>query len=148
MRGLAVIVLVVLAGVPEGLPAQERTSNADKNSVELTVRGCLKGRELTAVSISETDQLPLLSGAVFRLSGKGEVDRSIKSANGRFVEAAGLVKKTAFAEPGFKVGGARIVIGGGQMRTDPTRNPARNSKVRIFPMDVTSLTLADGVCEK
>ncbi|MGQ0732353.1 MAG: hypothetical protein ACT4QD_01725 [Acidobacteriota bacterium] len=118
----------------------------DKNSVELVVRGCLKGRELTAESISENASLPSFSEAVFRLSGKGDLDKAIKQANGRLVEVTGLVKKNALAEPGLRLGGGRIVIGGGPVSRDPTRNPARTPSVRIFPMQVTAIALEQDPC--
>ena len=119
----------------------------DKNSIELVVRGCLKGRELTAEEISGSDELEQELGMIFRLSAKGDVGTEIKRQNGHFVEVTGLVKKTALTTPGFKIGGGRIVIGsGGPMSTDPTRNPARNPSRRIVPMDATLIEMVTETC--
>lgn len=129
-----------------GEPVVDRQAERDKNSIELVVRGCLKGRELTAEEISGSDDLEQEIGVIFRLSAKGDVNNEIKRQNGRFVEVTGLVKKTALATPGFKIGGGRIVIGGGPRSTDPTRDPARNPSRRIVPMDTTVIEMIAESC--
>ena len=118
----------------------------DKNEVELIVRGCLKGRELTADEISGHAELEKEVGVIFRLSAKGDISAEVKRHNGRRVDVTGLVKKTALATPGLRLGGGRIVIGGGPTATDPTRNPARNPQSRMIPMDVTSLEVVAEAC--
>jgi hypothetical protein len=135
MAGLAVWCLVPgVAGHAQG-----------KGDVELVVRGCLKGRELTAIDIAGSDDLVNQVGAVFRLSAKGDVEKTIKSLNGRLVDITGHVKKTALASQGFKLGGGRVVIGSSPMSTDPTRDPARSPSARIYPMQAT---LAAEIAEK
>ncbi len=118
----------------------------DKGELELVVRGCLKGRELTAVDISGAEDLASPSGAVFRLSAKGDVETAVQQHNGQLVAVTGLVKKTALAEPGLRIGGARIVVGGGQMNTDPTRDPTRNPQRRVYPMQATTVSLVAERC--
>ena len=119
---------------------------ADKNSIELVVSGCLKGRELTADDIAGSAELANAVGTMFRLSAKGQVNDEIKRQNGHRVEVTGLVKKTSLAEPGLKLGGGRVVIGGSPMSGDPTKNPARNSQRRIVPMDVTAVEMLAETC--
>ena len=118
----------------------------DKNSIEVVVRGCLKGRELTADEISGSDALANEVGMLFRLSAKGQVSDEVKKQNGHRVEITGLIKKSALAEPGLKLGGGRVVIGGSPMSTDPTKNPARNPQRRIVPMDVTLVEMIAETC--
>jgi hypothetical protein len=118
----------------------------DKNSIEVVVRGCLKGKELTADEISGSDALANEVGMLFRLSAKGQVNDQIKQQNGHRVEVTGLVKKTALAEPGLKLGGGRVVIGGSPMSSDPTKNPARNPQRRIVPMDATMVEMLAETC--
>lgn len=133
--------VAALAAVP--LTAQR---TPDKNEVELVVRGCLKGRELTGEEISGHAELEKEAGVVFRLSAKGDLNTEMRQHNGRLVEITGLVKKTALATPGMKLGGGRIVIGGGPTATDPTRNPARNPQNRMIPMDVSAIQMISETC--
>ena len=142
---LSVVALLLLVGKPVVCFQAER----DKSSIELVVRGCLKGRELTADDISGSDDLEQEVGMIFRLSAKGEVGNEIKRQNGHLVEVTGLVKKTALATPGLKIGGGRIVIGGGGPASrDPTRDPARNPSRRIVPMDTTQIELISESCPR
>ena len=140
LTGVAVALLI-------GEPLTDLQTERDKNSIELVARGCLKGRELTAEEISGHDELAQEVGLLFRLSAKGDVNDEIKRQNGHLVEVTGLVKKTALTTPGFKIGGGRIVIGGGgPTARDPTRDPARNSSRRIVPMDVTAVRMIAESC--
>ena len=141
----SLVVLLFLIVVTPAQPAATPQDSPDKNSIELVVRGCLKGRELTADRISGSDVLANEVGMLFRLSAKGQVNDEIKRQNGHRVEITGLVKKTALAEPGFKVGGGRVVIGS-PMTTDPTKNPARNPQRRIVPLDVTEVEMLAETC--
>ena len=139
--------LVLLAGVlcVDAAPfALQRAPN--KNEVEIVVRGCLKGRELSGDEISGHDDLAKETGIVFRLSAKGEVEGQVKQHNGRAVEVTGLVKKTSLATPGMKIGGGRVIIGAGPVAGDPTRNPARNPQNRLIPMDVSSIEVVAETC--
>jgi hypothetical protein len=146
---ILVVIVSVLSGLLMVEPAATQESSRDKDSVELVARGCLKGRELTAEEVSGGDDLDLTGGLIFRLSAKGDVERDVKRQNGHLVEVTGLVKKTALATPGFKIGGGRIVIGGGGPASrDPTRNPARNPSRRIVPMETTLIELISESCPR
>lgn len=141
------LVLSVAAALVIG-DASSRPVEPDKDSVELIVRGCLKGRELTADAISGHADLEGEVGMIFRLSGKGAVGQEIKQHGGHVVDVTGQVKKTALATPGFKLGGGRIVIGsGGPMSTDPTRNPARNPSRRMVPMEISAIAMVSESCD-
>jgi hypothetical protein len=118
----------------------------DKSEVELVVRGCLKGRELSGDEISGHEDLEKETGIVFRLSAKGDVESQVKQHNGHAVEITGLVKKTSLVTPGIKIGGGRVIIGAGPVAGDPTRNPARNPQNRMIPMDVSSIEMVAESC--
>jgi hypothetical protein len=122
-------------------------SAPDKATTELIIRGCLDRRNLTAFEISSGETLPSLTGGLFRLSAKGDIAKEIKEQHGRLVSVTGLVRNTALVEPGIKVGGARVVIGSGPMATDPTRDPMRNPRPRIYPMDVTAIARVADTCD-
>ncbi len=142
------LALSVAAALLIGHADPSRPVEPDKDSVELIVRGCLKGRELTAEAIAGNADLENEVGMIFRLSGKGAVGQEIKQHGGHLVEVTGQVKKTALATPGFKIGGGRIVIGsGGPMSTDPTRNPARNPSRRMVPMEVSVIAMVSESCD-
>lgn len=143
-RGITYSLLAIMV-MPTWSAAASQDS-PDKNSIEVVVRGCLKGKELTADEISGSDALANEVGMLFRLSAKGQVNDQIKQQNGHRVEVTGLVKKTALAEPGLKLGGGRVVIGGSPMSSDPTKNPARNPQRRIVPMDVTMVEMLAETC--
>lgn len=146
-RGRAILVLLLFTTPPIGVRDLTAAQDSpDKNSVELVVRGCLKGREVTADEISGNPDLETESDVIFRLSARGEVNNDMKRHNGRLIVVTGLVKKTALATPGFKIGGGRIVIGAGPMSTDPTRNPTRNPPRRLIPMDASSIELVAEAC--
>lgn len=141
------IYLTVLTALLSGESVVGVQDPPDKNSVELIVRGCLKGREVTADQISGSDDLANETGMIFRLSAKGDLSNEIKRQNGRFIEVTGRVKKTALATPGLKLGGGRIVIGAGPVTQDPTRNPARNPSRRMVPMDITAIDMLRESCQ-
>ena len=134
------VIVVLLASTWLLSGSANAAQNApDNNSIELVVRGCLKGREVAADQVSGLDELRNETGMIFRLSAKGEVNNAMKRQNGRYIEVTGRVKKTALASPGLKLGGGRIVIGGGPVAQDPTRNPARNAANRMVPMDASAI---------
>jgi hypothetical protein len=139
--------LLGIVALLAGGAVDARQQPIDKNSIELIVRGCLKGREVTADDVSGSDGVEIEMGTIFRLSAKGDLSDDLKRHNGQVVIVTGLVKKTALAKPGFRLGGGRIVIGGGgSAGHDPTRDPARNSTRRLIPMDVSAIDVISESC--
>lgn len=86
-----------------------------KDSIQLVVIGCLKGRVLAVSDVRQEDTQsgPIVRARSFRLAGKKDVMSEVKREDRHLVEVTGLVKKSALMEPGIKVGKG-IVIGGGQ----------------------------------
>jgi hypothetical protein len=85
-----------------------------KDSIMLTVTGCLKGRVLAVSDVRQEDTQsgPIVKSKSFRVSGKKEVMKDVKDNDGHLVDVVGIVKKSALIEPGIKVGN-RVTIGGG-----------------------------------
>ena len=110
MKWLVPIVAFVCAA-PN--PFQERP-RIPKDSIEIHVIGCLKGRLLKASDIRyvDTQTGPDVASRSFRLAGSREVMRDVKQQDGRLVEATGLVKRSALDDRGVKVGGQVTVEGG------------------------------------
>ena len=135
-----------LSAAPQQTPQEERPK-IPKDSAEVLVHGCLKGRVLAADQARKTDveSGPPLTKHTFRLAGKKDMMKAVKDADGQLVEITGLVKKTDLASPpGLKIGGTRVVVGGGYGSSDPNRRPDPAEGVVV--MDVTSVRLAGGTC--
>jgi hypothetical protein len=136
---------LMLSAAPQ-TPQQERPK-IPKDSAEVVVHGCLKGRVLAADSARKTDveSGPPLTKHTFRLAGKKDMMRTVKEADGQLVEVTGLVKKNDLASPpGLKIGNTRITVGGGYGSSDPNRRPDPAEGVVV--MDVTSVRVAGGSC--
>ena len=135
---------------PAALLAQEATQETKripKDSVEVTARGCLKGRVFTGTGQPEGEGVvrgPDVTGRHFRVSGPRDVMNVVKQNDGHLVEIVGIVRRNALDDPGvgLKVGGARVVVSGG---SDPTRMNAPGSVGGGVPtMDLTAVRyLAD-----
>jgi hypothetical protein len=96
---------------------QEERPNVPKDSLLVTVTGCLKGRVLKASDVRQEDTTsgPIVRGHSFRISGKKEVMKLVKEDDGQRVQISGLIRKSALMEPGVKFKGGRVVVGGGTM---------------------------------
>jgi hypothetical protein len=112
MMTLALVVALGLTGAQE--TPQERPK-VPKDSIQLVVTGCLKGRVLAVSDVRQEDTQsgPIVRARSFRLAGKKDVMKDVKDQDGHLVDVTGLVRKSALIEPGVKIG-KRVVIGGGQ----------------------------------
>jgi hypothetical protein len=127
--------------------AQE-TKSIPKDSVEVTARGCLKGRVFTGTGQPEGEGVvrgPDVTGRHFRVSGKREVMNAVKQNDGHLVEVVGIVRRAALDNQGvgLKVGGARVVIAPGG---DPTRMNAPAAAPSVPTMDLTSVRYLSDRC--
>jgi hypothetical protein len=132
------------------LPQQEERKPPPKDSTELTVTGCLKGRVLTPAELPDTERRgPNVEGKTFRLAGPREVMDEVKKHDRHFVEVVGLVKTNALAPGpgGFNVGRTRVTIGAPPIGSDPTRmDPHRDPSYNVIVMDATSVRFLSDVC--
>jgi hypothetical protein len=114
-----------------------------KDSIELTVIGCLKGRVLKTVERRSTDveSGPHVGERTFRLAGKRDVMDEVKRHNGHLVEVVGVVKRSDLDDRGLKVGPATI-NGGAPTSGRGIPSPAEDVAV----MDATSVRLRSSSC--
>ncbi len=117
-----------------------------KDSIQLVVIGCLKGRVLAVSDVRQEDTQsgPIVRARSFRLAGKKDVMSEVKREDRHLVEVTGLVKKSALMEPGIKVGKG-IVIGGGQpVAGSGGARPAPSEYLPV--LDVASVRLRSTSC--
>jgi hypothetical protein len=136
---LIVFGLVTQQETPPNRPA------VPKDSIELVITGCLKGRLLAVSDVRRPDveSGPDIRAKSFRLAGKGDVMNDVKRENHHLVEVTGLVKRSALTEPGIKIG-KRITIGGGPPVTGTGTAPSPSEFVPV--LDISSLRLRSTSC--
>lgn len=128
------------------LAGQEK--KVPKDSVELVVQGCLKGRVLAIVDPQEVHgpvRGPNLAGRSFRLAGKKDTMQLVKRYDKQLVEVAGLVKQNdvAPADPGFRAGPTRVIIGAPSQAGTAGRPPTGPG---MAVMDTLSVRLLSESC--
>lgn len=135
---LVALSLAVLQETPQEKP------KVPKDSVELTVIGCLKGRVLRTVENRQVDveSSPYVGARSFHLASKKPVTEQIKKEQGHLVEVTGLVKRSSLDDKGVTVG--RVAMGGGSpvAGTRSMPNPADN----VIVMDVSSVRMRASTC--
>jgi hypothetical protein len=125
---------------------QEERPKVPKDSLLVTVTGCLSGRVLKASDVRQEDTSsgPIVRGHSFRVAGKKEVMKIVKEDDGQRVEVTGLIRKSALMEPGVKFKGGRVVVGGGTMAsgTGSLPDPAEN----VLVLDAWTVQALGGSC--
>ena len=125
---------------------QEEKPKVPKDSVLVTVTGCLKGRVLKAADVRQPDTTsgPVIRNSAFRLTGKKDLMKVVKENDERRVEVMGLIRKSSLMEPGVKFKGGRVVVGGGTMAsgTNSMPDPADN----VLVLDAWSVQALGGSC--
>jgi hypothetical protein len=125
---------------------QEEHRKVPKDSVLVTVTGCLKGRVLRASDVRQPDTTTgiVIRNHSFRLSGKKDVMQTVKEDDGQRIEVTGLIRKSSLIEPGIKFKGGRVVVGGGtsggSMSSLP--DPAEN----VVVLDIETMQSLGGSC--
>lgn len=125
----------------------EERPRVPKDSVELVVTGCLKGRVLAVSDVRQTDTQsgPIVRARSFRLAGKKDIMKDVKDHDGHLVDVTGLVRKSALLEPGVKVGKG-IVIGGGQPVAGSGGRPVPTPSEIVPVLDVASVRQRASSC--
>lgn len=150
LRLVLASVLAATAGAAAPLAAQqEEKPKVPKDSVEVIVLGCVKGRVLTAADVRQPDVSsgPIVRQRAFRLAGKKDLMKDVKANDGQRVEITGLIKKSALAERGMKFKGGRVVVGGGSGSMNPggtSHGPDPSENVVV--MDVETVRSMGGSC--
>jgi hypothetical protein len=127
--------------------AQE-TKPIPKDSVEVTARGCLKGRVFTGTGQPEDEGVvrgPDVTGRHFRVSGPKAVMNVVKQNNGHLVLVVGIVRRAALDDQGvgLKIGGARVMVSPGG---DPSRMNSTATAPSVPTMDLTTVQYLSDKC--
>jgi hypothetical protein len=139
----------LLAATPFALPGgqQEERPKVPKDSLLVTVTGCLKGRVVRAEDVRQPDTTSGMTvrNHSFRVAGKKDVMSAVKENNGQRVEISGLIKKSSLIEPGVRFKGGRVVIGGGSPggSTSTLPDPADN----VVVLDAVTVQALGGSCD-
>ena len=136
-----------LAAVPRPAAGQqEEPRKVPKDSLLVVITGCIKGRVIRAADVRQTDTTSgyNIRSTTFRLAGKKDVMNDIKEQNGQRAEVTGLIKKSSLIEPGIKIQGGRIMIGGGTSggATSSMPSPAEH----VLVLDAISVQGLGGEC--
>jgi hypothetical protein len=146
----ALALFAAAIATPSTQPSQEilkdATEKAPKDSVKLIVTGCVEDRVLRAadIEIPDDQEAPVIDRELFRLSGKKDVMAEVKRLEGRQLSITGIVRKIDLQEPGFQVGGGRVVIGAPTM--DPRRPPLPDTTERPIVLEVRRVAEGAGSC--
>jgi hypothetical protein len=138
---------LLIATAPLGGQHVQEHPPVPKDSVFVVVTGCLKGRVIRASAVRQDDTTagPIVRGKAFRLAGKKDAMKAVKDNDGDEVQITGLIKKSALIEPGIKIMGGRVAIGGASNGTSPNSalpDPADN----VLVMDVMNVQAVGGTC--
>ena len=79
MITLALLLVSLTMAAPQETPKQEKPK-VPKDSIELVVSGCLKGRVLAVSDVRQTDTQsgPIVKSRSFRVAGKKDVMNEVK----------------------------------------------------------------------
>jgi hypothetical protein len=141
-----ITLVCLLAATP--LAAQQEQPErpkVPKDSLLVTVAGCIKGRVIRAADVRQEDTTSgyNVRSTSFRIEGKKDVMQGVKEQDGQRAEIIGLIKKSALIEPGIKFKGGRVVVGGGtHSSTSSMPSPAEN----VLVLDAISIQGLGGSC--
>jgi hypothetical protein len=124
---------------------QEKPKPVPKDSLRVIITGCVKGRVIRAADVRQTDTTSGLDirSKTFRLEGKKDVMKGVADVDGERAEITGLIKKSALIEPGMKIMGGRVRIGGGSTSgTSSLPDPAQD----VVVLDAENVQALGGSC--
>lgn len=142
-----VLSALAFAVLSAGLTAHQE-SKVPKDTVDLIVTGCLKGRFLSTTRTPrevDGDELDVPVDR-FQVSGKKPILDEVKKHDREEVEIVGLVRKSDLREPGIRVPGGRVIISPGR-RGDRYGPPAPSAQ-RVALLQATSVRPLDKPCER
>ena len=140
----AIAIVTTIVALNTWLVAQE-AKKVPKDSMRVTVPGCVKGYVFTAGPRTE-DQVgraDIPEGMHLRMNGKKNLISEIRAHEGQMIQITGLMKKGQYNETGINVGGGvRITPGiGGATGSRPSYANAPTNYI-----DVESWQPAAGNC--
>jgi hypothetical protein len=111
MKAVVATALIVAAAL--GAYAQEK--EVPKDSVRLSIPGCVEGRRFIVMRREKPEpmeiEVPL--GRRFRLNGDRKMLVAMQKEKASMIQITGLVRRSQVAETGVGVAGGRVRIGGG-----------------------------------
>ena len=143
---MTTILLFAMIGLGAAQETPRDRPKVPKDSIELSITGCLSGRVLAVSDVRrpDTESGPPVRAKSFRLAAKGDLMDDIKREDHHLVDVTGVVRKTALIEPGVKIG-RRITVGGGNPVAGSTgARPAPPEPIPV--MDVWSVRLRSSSC--
>jgi hypothetical protein len=137
---MILLMLLLVLSMPQ--ETKQEKPRVSKDSIELTVIGCLKGRVLKTLDQRQKDveSSPYVGERTFRLAGKKDVMKAVSEHDRHLVEVVGLVRRADLDDKGVTVGG--VTISGGPPVAGHRPNPAGDTPV----MDVESVRLRASSC--
>src|SRR5260370_20269275 len=126
---------------------QEEKPKVPKDSILVVITGCVKGHVLRAADVRKVDTTSGVNvrQRTFRLSGKKDAMKAVKAVDGERAEVTGLIKKSSLMEPGLKVMGGRVRIGGGTNGGSTSSLPDPAEDVAV--LDVNTVLPLGGRCD-
>ena len=146
---MTIVLLLTLLALPYGQdPKEQERPKVPKDSVELVLTGCLKGRLLAVSTVREPDVQsgPDVRAKSFRLAGKKDVMNDVKENDNHFVEVTGIVKRSALSEPGVRVGKGVVISGGRPVAGTGSGAPPPPTTDFVPVMDVESIRMRSSSC--
>jgi hypothetical protein len=136
-----VMLALALTAVQEDRQEKPRVP---KDSIELTVIGCLKGRILTTIDERQTDveSGPYVGKRRFRLAGKRGIMAEVERHDGHLVEVLGIVRRSSLDDKGVNAG--RVTIAGGPPASGRNSVPSGTDNVPV--MDASAVRLRSTSC--
>jgi hypothetical protein len=145
---MTTLLLFVMLGLPPRQETPQEHPKVPKDSIQLSITGCLTGRVLAVSDVRRTDTEsgPPVRAKSFRLSAKGDVMDDVKREDHHLVDVIGLVRKSALIEPGVRIG-KRVTVGGGNpVAGSPGARPAPPEMIPV--MDVWSIRQRATSCKE
>lgn len=138
-------VTILVAALAFAQESPQEKPKVPKDSIELTVIGCLKGRALTTIEKRQTDveSGPYVGERTFRLAGKRDLMKEVEKHDRHLVEVVGIVKRSSLDDKGVKVGGVSI-SGGSPVQRSGSGVPTGVENVAV--MDVSSIRQRAASC--
>ena len=147
LSGILTILGVVAVGAqkpvpPPTAPVPERSSRLKANEYRIAVKGCVRGRRLSAADLESSDSvLRTLRATEFVLQGPRELLQQIKEHDGHYDEVDGIATVPASTNQGSSTvttkdfGKTRVSLGGREEGKAYTQDPPKP-----LTLKVTSLT--------
>lgn len=141
---LALLVLAIMAPAH----AQEQEPKVPKDSVRLSIPGCVEGRRFIVMRRDRPEPVDaeVQPGRRFRLNGPKKMLLEMQEQKASMIEVTGLVRRSQVTERGVTAAGGRVRIGGGQPQAPMGGGVGRDSGYNEAILDVESWRSLPDAC--